>query len=343
MVQALRALAAVAVAVHHVTHEANSPSPVDASLAAAIGRMIPWEAGVDVFFVISGFVMLHASEVLFQRGTTGIHRFAAHRIARIVPLYWATMTVFLIVAAVDPRAVAASLGGAGYVLASYAFIPWARPDGQMQPVYGLGWTLNYEMFFYLIFAACLWMPRRRAILCMTLVLAGLAAAGAIVNFPSDILRYWSSPMILEFLLGVWIRALWRRIGLRAQWTRIGLAVVAIAWLHADIGGGTLRIIGWGLPAALLVIAAVSGGETSVSPWTALWVRLGDASYALYLLHPFVMRGVSLIWHRLGFNMSGASIIYIAVSLTLACAAALIVNALVERPATRFVRRRLEPA
>jgi exopolysaccharide production protein ExoZ len=72
------------------------------------------------------------------------------------------------------------------------------------------------------------------------------------------------------------------------------------------------------------------------------IRIGDASYALYLIHPFVMRAGSLAAHRLGLASSGAVLAYVVVSLVVSCLVAMIVNSALERPATRYLRRRLSP-
>jgi exopolysaccharide production protein ExoZ len=340
----LRAAAALAIAVHHVGHEAGFLSAGGASLYNALEAAMPWQAGVDIFFVISGFVMLHSSEALFERGYRGMRVFAARRIARIVPLYWVATTMLLIVAMVDPHVIGASIGGAGYVVASYAFVPSARPDGLMQPVFGLGWTLNYEMFFYLLFAACLWLPRRRALVALTLILGGLVAGGATVGFSDDRLRFWSDQIVLEFLLGMWIRALLPWIGPLPRLLRCAFAVGAVMLFWADFtAGGAPRILGWGVPAAVLVIAAVTAAHEPASGWTKVWVRIGDASYALYLLHPFVIRSVSLLWRRFGWVTPLAIVVFIGVSLCLAGLTALVANAVMERPITRYLRRQTEPA
>jgi peptidoglycan/LPS O-acetylase OafA/YrhL len=344
MVQALRAAAALAVALHHVTHDAASFGASDATMADAIRGAMPWEAGVDIFFVISGFVMLHASETLFESGLRGVRTFAAHRIARIVPLYWVTTSLFLLALAADPHAIASSVNGIDAIFASYAFIPFARADGSVQPVYSLGWTLNYEMFFYLWFATCLWMPRKRALVALTLGLGSLVAFGLVQGFADIALKFWSYQIVLEFLIGLWLCALRPRLGVWPDWVRGGLVLVALAALHADgMAIGVPRVLAWGVPAALLVLAAVTGRQTPVSRVTAVWVRLGDASYALYLLHPFVIRAGSLLWRRLGLVSPGATLAYIAACLALSCLTALIVNAMAEKPVTRWLRRRLEPA
>src|SRR5207237_5929129 len=99
--------------------------------------------------------------------------FLGRRIARIVPIYWTVTTIYLAVALSAPSLLNSEFLGAGGVLASYLFIPVTRPDGLVQPLYGLGWTLNYEMFFYVLFSLAVAWPRRRAVPALMLALAGL--------------------------------------------------------------------------------------------------------------------------------------------------------------------------
>ncbi|MSP00184.1 MAG: acyltransferase [Acetobacteraceae bacterium] len=307
LVQALRAIAALSVALHHVLYEAVTLGGESASWANAIQSAMPWEAGVDIFFVISGFVILHASTPLFEQGWPGLRRFLARRVARIVPLYWAVTTLYI----VGATAGLGTISGPMSILASYAFIPFARPNSLVQPVFALGWTLNNEMFFYALFAAVLWMRRERAIVCLTLVLGGLVAANATFGFTNVALKFWSEPIVLEFLLGIWIRAM-LPIGFGLPlWTRIGLAALALLALYADVvSEGVSRPVGWGIPAALLVIAAVTATRERASRWTSFATRIGDASYALYLLHPFVMRAMGLTWRGLGPTSPGWALIFV---------------------------------
>ena len=157
LVQVLRAAAALSVAMLHAQHDAATLAERTGQVFAPIAAF-PWEAGVDVFFVISGFIMVHASTRLFG-AEGGARAFLARRIARIVPIYWAVTTLYLAVALAVPDLLNRELLGWPLVVASYLFIPMARPDGLVQPLYGLGWTLNYEMFFYALFAVAVRWPR----------------------------------------------------------------------------------------------------------------------------------------------------------------------------------------
>jgi exopolysaccharide production protein ExoZ len=139
-VQALRAVAALSIAILHVLHEATGLD--SGGMIARWHAALPWAAGVDLFFVISGFVMVYASDELFGR-LDAPRLFIVRRLIRIVPLYWAATTLFLLVALTARSSVSEGIGSVTNVIMSYAFLPTRRPDGSIQPIYSLGWTLNY--------------------------------------------------------------------------------------------------------------------------------------------------------------------------------------------------------
>ncbi|WP_204262837.1 acyltransferase [Methylobacterium sp. BTF04] len=345
-IQILRAFAALLVVMHHAQFEA-------ATLATRVGTpflgstMLPWRAGVDVFFVISGFIIVHAARSLYgQPG--GRARFLAHRVARLVPLYWLVTTLYLVVAWRTP----ALLNGGdnlvpGYVAAAFLFWPALRADGLIQPLYSLGWTLNYEMAFYLVFAVGLGWGRRAAFAWLCVALSGLVALGLLVAGLPTPLAFWSDPIVLEFALGAAI-GLVRAEGLRLAFLpRLGLAAAGLVLL-ASAGTVTdlARPLAYGIPALLLVAAAALGSpgrmdETS-RPVRAL-IALGDASYALYLLHPFVLRGAREAILRLGLapvlGPWGGITLMVALAIVISLAAA----RFVEQPLTRTLRRWLDPA
>jgi peptidoglycan/LPS O-acetylase OafA/YrhL len=344
-VQILRALAALSVAMLHAQFDAGA-------IADRVGRefrlseAFPWLAGVDVFFGISGFIMVHASRRLFS-APGGRRIFLAHRVARVVPLYWAVTTLYLAVALAAPAVLNRDYLSPAYVLASYLFIPIERPDGLVQPLYGLGWTLNYEMFFYGLFALALGLRRSLAVSAVTVALLVLVAAGRIVPLPQP-LAFWTDPILLEFAFGMAL-ALAREHGMRlGRITALALAAVAVALLAIDLGRADAplwlpRALAYGVPAALLVAAAAlrPGGETRTGPLTRLAVAVGDASYALYLLHPFVIRAGREAMLAGGLAAVVGPWGFVAFALVLASAAALVVHRLFERPLTAWTRRRLE--
>jgi peptidoglycan/LPS O-acetylase OafA/YrhL len=351
-IQVLRALAALAIVVHHGIFDA-------VAFAAAGGtvftppRLLPWPAGVDLFFVISGFVMVQSSQRLY--GKPGApRRFLWRRLARITPLYWATTALVLAAAHFASGAVSGPPPSLGLILSSFAFIPEMRPDGVTQPLYSLGWTLNFEMFFYVVFALFLPLARQRAVAGIALVLVGLVGFGLVARPQNAALAFWSSPMILLFVAGMGIATLrLQGIGM-ARWARLTLIVAAFALLALDPFGLTrdplaivqtldlTRVAAWGVPAALLVTAAALPVCDPSREWKsgAFWnllVALGEASYALYLIHPFVFRPVREILIRLGLAQLMGPWPYLALIVICASFASLVVHWLAERPVTAYLQ------
>lgn len=332
-IQVLRALAALSVVVHHAAHDGRG---LEGASAFGLGSLFPWMAGVDIFFVISGFIMVHASRRLF--GAPGGWRvFARHRLARIVPLYWLATTAFLAVALMRPSAINSEAGGAAAILASYLFIPFPRPDGLVQPLFSLGWTLNFEMFFYLVFAAVLILPRGLAVAAAAMGLGALVFAGQLIDLPLP-LAFWARPIVLEFVGGMALALLHAR-GLRLSAVAAGCAALAGFTLLAaePVLNGVPELLGHGLPALLIVGAAACGPAPGDGPAVRLWSRLGDASYALYLTHPFAIRALSMAFASVGLGGEGGAWLLVASSLVLSTGIALAVHRAIERPLTRLLR------
>jgi len=341
-IQVLRACAALSIVVLHAQYDAGL-------MAARLGwqfrpfQHIPWAAGVDVFFVISGFIIVHASRNLFEAPGAG-KVFLARRAARVVPLYWTATTLYLAVALVSPDVLNRMILEPGFVIASYLFVPLARPDGVVQPLYSLGWTLNYEMYFYLLFALVIMLPMRRAVIGLTAGLAAAAVLGSLVALPQP-LAFWANPIILEFAFGMAL-ALVKAEGLVLS--RSVRAVLVAGGLMLLLGAAQAdlpRFVAFGVPASLFVAAAALGPDR-VRPATRLTQAagaLGDASYALYLIHPFVIRAGREVLVRSGL----ASVIgpwgYVALAVVGAVVASLAVFRWYERPVTDWIRQRLEPA
>jgi exopolysaccharide production protein ExoZ len=203
-IQFLRAAAALGVAALHtrgvVCERVESPD--------ALPNLVLGAAGVDLFFVISGFIIVYSSEALF--GRLGAPRiFFARRLARIVPLYWAA-TLVLILYLLLQKFDLETLGiSPTLIVASFAFVPYPRISGELVPVHVLGWTLNYEMFFYAIFAVAIMLPRRLAVLAVCLLFAAMIASSQVLGpFPQP-LAFWSEPVILEFCFGMLIAVAYR--------------------------------------------------------------------------------------------------------------------------------------
>ncbi len=341
-IQVLRALAALTVAFLHIEQAAGAFVGRPGQSPWPWLRALPWEAGVDVFFVISGFVMVLSSARMF--GSAGsVRPFLARRIARVVPLYWLTTSLTVLVALLRPGLLSDGLGSDWRMIAaSYLFIPWPHSDGALQPVFRLGWTLNYEMLFYVIFALFLALPRRGCVAAVALTVAVLIAGGRLLRPTNPQLVFWTDPIMLEFVFGAMIGAI-RAEGLRLPgWLRALLLGAGLALLLAIGPDATAdRAVGYGGAAACFVAGVTLAPARDRLPlFGRFWMLLGDASYALYLLHPFPMRGFRELWARVHFEGPAGIVSYIAASMIAAALLAVIVHVAVERPLLRAVRRAL---
>jgi peptidoglycan/LPS O-acetylase OafA/YrhL len=333
-IQILRAIAALGVLIHHTAHE----------VATRTGVTIPFRefvvgaGGVDLFFVISGFVMVYASERLFaQPGASRV--FFLRRLARIVPLYWTVTAILVSYVYVAHRIFPPPFITTEGVIASFLFIPWPLPNGLMAPVHALGWTLNYEMFFYAVFALAIVLPRRGAVLAVTVLFLLLIAIGLTVPLPQPF-AFWFSPIILEFCFGMLIALAWRD-GMRLpRPAALVLIVAALAAYAASMVWGPFvawRWLEWGVPGAMLVAAFTLVRDTPPAGPAARFLGfLGDASYSLYLVHALVIPAVRRLMPTLDTPLMPwlYALVLVAASIAAACLSYL----WFERPITRALQR-----
>ena len=326
-IQILRLLAAVAVVAFHAWGVAPEGFKVP---EGAISFVLSYGGrGVDLFFVISGFIIFYAT----HRATLTPAEFLRRRVERIVPLYFVVTFAVTILAMTLP----ATFGTHGWytprhILKSLAFI--AFTDGEMPVVY-MGWSLEYEMYFYLTVALLMALTRdvwRNIVM----IFSALAIVGRIPGIDATLGNYafFVDPMILEFVLGVIAASIF--VNGRVSWPMSVAAACAItAVLVTDPAN---RVIVSGIPSACLVAAAAFVSRKRINPsWLErALARLGDASYSIYLAQ---VQTVSLA------STSIASLIPVVPSLLLVIvtsgivvALGLLLNILVERPLLNLCRR-----
>ena len=343
LLQALRGMAALDVAIAHIGEQAGALAGRTGEPAYAWLHPLAQDVGVDVFFVISGVVMVWSSLPLFgQPGAA--RRFAVRRLARVVPLYWIATLLLAVTTVVLPALVSEPTPSLALVLTSFLFLPWRRSDGLIQPLFRLGWTLNYEMLFYAIFTVFVGLPARWAMSAVLASVLSLAVVGWTLHPVTVLLVFWTDPIVLEFGMGVVLAALSLRLRLGIWW-RVVLALVGLAGLAAaDLWTATPRGIAYGLPCAAMVAAAILGPiRPARSRAMRALVGLGDVSYALYLVHPFAMRALAFAWLRTGFVSRPGVLCYVALTTAASIVLAAVVHARLERKLTAWARRLGAPA
>lgn len=333
-VHALRALAAMLVAYSHC--ETYCPGWERFGRFSHAGS-----EGVTLFFVISGFIMVFTTTIRNPDCVT----FIAGRISRIVPLYWLiTLAVFLI-ALIKPSLMNSTHANVIELLKSLAFIPYVKESGLVQPIVFVGWSLNYEMFFYGLFGLGLLVPKKtHAALATMSILIALVVVGVWIPSQSVATHFFTRPVMLEFGLGMALGLLWRSHPGRILPSSLALSVmitsvVLIIALPADIL--SIANAGYGLISALIVGSAIALERNGlILRWR--WLQhLGDASYAIYLSHFFITIAVDHVLRH--SPASGPAVVAILVATLAACALlGLVIHHLIELPLTRAARRVLLP-
>jgi peptidoglycan/LPS O-acetylase OafA/YrhL len=289
------------------------------------GDMIPWTRGVDIFFVISGFVItLSAHRFIGQPGA-----FLWRRLLRVVPLYWLFTTLMVAALLLIPGGAKDTILDPAQILSSYGFFPLERADGRIAPVLSLGWTLNYEVFFYALAALCLALPR--PLLTLTALILSLGMLGLFIDFASPQIRFWTNPIIIEFAMGLALAQAWQRGWHRPHWgAALSILTLGMTLLIVLDATALPRAIAAGVPAMLIVAAG-----TLLCPHVKLPGQIwGDASYALYLSHRFALRAATiLLLPLLPATLMGAAIYTITVC-ALALATGLLTHLWIERPMMR---------
>ena len=267
----LRAAAAIMVVVFHIYSNVPFMSPY-------VENVFWLRGGVDIFFVISGYVMVKSTE----NRTVLPKQFITDRAKRIIPMYW--IATFATMMQID--------GQWAFKLKSSLFIPALHPETKMmQPVLEPGWTLNYEMFFYIIFTISLFFNRRHQIPFVATCIFGFVFFGLSVD-GSRIFEFYGRPIILEFLMGMLVAKLkfnWPKISLPAGL----LLMYALQPLNLD------RIFALGIPAMLIVAGAISAEKYVRS--SQIMDLLGSASYSIYLFHLIALGMIVYLHPLLGLS------------------------------------------
>ncbi len=301
-------------------------------------------AGVDIFFVISGFVMVVSSQNL-ARQDDGWRTFLWRRLIRIIPLYWLLTTAMLAIQALLPSMMHHAPADLGNIIASYLFIPSRDGAGELRPVLAPGWTLTFEMMFYLLFTFCLFM--RVSIFKIAtpifVVLAGLALLRE-DDWPGWTFMFSELP--IEFLLGAAVG----HFAVRGKFigtlpALIGLVVAAAAFIGLPpgpiisnaqgVGAVSLRLLTYGVPATIAVASLVALETPARALLPSFVLALGDASYSIYLGHGFVLAAMAAIAIKMGGGHAGA---FIAVSTVAAGIGGLLLYFVIEVRMQKTLRR-----
>lgn len=279
-IQMLRALAVWFVVLHHVKqiafadHFSNSFMDKLAHKGAA---------GVDLFFIISGFIIY---QTIYTKRVSAA-QFALNRVMRIVPAYWLFTGIAAFFALYFNGLMFATTTNPELLIRSLLFLPTERTDiiGYI-PFLTVGWTLNYEMLFYLLACLVILTSRKRFIVLISFV---IIFSYEYLKPSLSAMPFYSNGMMLEFLLGVFVADFYKNGMLEKINPLIlsGLSVAALVFIYNRPEDHDILYIGF--PCAV-VVACFVGLESSIkdNKFTKIFVRLGDYSYSTYLCHVIVI-------------------------------------------------------
>lgn len=277
--------------------------------------------GVDVFFVISGFIMIYIA----KPDTTPV-QFFVNRVRRVIPLYWFFTFLMAAILLVLPSVFKATVFNTEALLFSLGFIPhWSLVQpGMTWPIVAPGWSLNFEMYFYLIFALSLFFAHRYRVSFIAVVIALVFIIATILrDGESAMAHFFAKSMVFEFIFGMLLADLWKR-GFRihastAAW--LLLFATCLLFLRPPIP----RIFEYGVP-SLLIVTACLFVKIREYRWAVL---LGDASYALYLSHIFTLGVLRKFLAPILGEGQAAAYLFVIISLVVCTIASLFIHTYID--------------
>ncbi|WP_186296956.1 acyltransferase family protein [Cupriavidus campinensis] len=289
--------------------------------------------GVDVFFVISGFIMFYVTRSTWGQGA----RFMLSRAARIYPLWWVCLLL-------EAPWMLGYLSGKtdeyfAYAAKSFFLFPALSPSFKLYPPLVPGWTLIYEVFFYFVFAATMLTPRRFVSLKILAVFLCALAVGSVLPEKSALKLFFSNPIYLEFLFGIASAELFlagrlsKRIAVGAALTGVlSVLIISLGPKLTPVQFESFRFVWFGIPATCVVLVAlwleVEGFQAG--RWLT---RLGDASYSIYLTHELPLASIPAALAAYGLTGNGTLAIVMIGCSAVACGLA--THYVVERPIHRW--------
>ncbi|MGV6825576.1 MAG: acyltransferase family protein [bacterium] len=343
-IQMLRFLAALAVFMAHLSERFHGMAAgADLFVAlSGIGR-----AGVDVFFVISGYIMWTTTRDL--TGGRASLRFLLRRFARIYSGYWPFFMLFLFAFWVGEPSRLTNVD----TLKSFFLVP----QGINHHLIAVAWTLSYELYFYLLISVLLLFSRRTAaglmvliavvVLAMSIYLQITLSRGQLVIF--SYIGFITSPFVLEFLAGCWVASLTSRGPVKQPqwWLVAGLIVVAVAgWFNLTVYDDGIfygfhrleRVLLFGSASVLIVYGLIGLEQSGYYPRGRLFLELGGASYALYLGHTLFIGAFSHLFYPslVGVGVPIASMVYLLI-MVVVLVFSIVVYRWIENPLHRWSR------
>jgi exopolysaccharide production protein ExoZ len=337
-IQYLRALAALLIVFYHAKGQFPGFQIIFPSNISS--------AGVDIFFVISGFIMVFITET----GDNSPSKFIWNRIIRIVPPYWFYTIMTAVLYSVASGLFRSNGLTVPHVILSLLFIPHTNPgDDSFSPLIKIGWTLNYEMFFYVVFAISMFVnySKRVLITCSFLLLLVTIGSLNFISLPPEI-TFYCNDIILEFAAGMLLCRVYRAGKLQRNtfiWSSILTFGIFMLIINMSPTLMTFRSIKLGIP-AIMIVAGLLSFEKSL-PKLRWLLSIGNVSYSIYLSHVMVIVILRSLYPRVGIPTEGliSTLFFVLISLMISILCGTISYLLIEKPLLklcRHIQKSLQP-
>lgn len=342
--QILRGLAVLCVTLYHLSHFLSyKPAAVVLDFGAC---------GVDIFFVLSGFLMVHTTQI--KQISAG--NFLINRFSRIAPLYWLITFFYVFIYCFGFRPVGLIDLEYPYILKSLLFIPFKR-GLFVEPIVSLGWTLNYEIYFYVLFSISLLFNNKfRGMILLNFIFLTIIISSLLIK-DNFYINYYGKPIVLEFLMGAWICTILKNKLIFQAISKINyieyllffvgsliIFCVQIYYMQSGINIALDFNFGspatWGISASLFITSLLVGKYNFSNFYFRALSYLGAISYPLYLIHPFLFHTGSKLATRIGLHDWGFNIFVVLFGVSAAGLSSHILHKAAETRLTQFTKLKL---
>jgi len=337
LIQVLRGVACILVALMHITVTFSETYQL-----SFLGNVFKFGGcGVDIFFVLSGFIITYSNRQYIANSST-IGKFVKKRIIRIFPIYWIIVSFFLLLQLLLPSFYRTHFQlNPANIVSTYLLLP------NHKMINGVSWSLTNELFFYALFTLAILIPQKKYSLLLLLlyfiILLLLPLTSIAVTNRNDLAGLVFFPMNIEFLLGIAVALLVDRFPNR--WidmfliTGISLFILFAIFNNSGltlVNNGYNRVLIYGFPAFLIILALVKYELNNTIKVNKLFLLLGDASYSIYLFHLPIVAAFFKIMVKLSVTNYSLLIFLSCILLFVICVIGVVIYRKIERPLIKWL-------
>jgi len=306
-------------------------------------------SGVDIFFVLSGFIITYTNFTYIGKPFTGV-KYLKRRFIRIFPIYWIIITCLILLQILLPDFYNTKFDtGIFNIIQTYLLLP-----GHVM-LNGVSWSLTNELFFYLLYALAIVIPQKKISFYLLIIyfciLIVFAIIGPVNLLGSSSLTIFLFPMNIEFILGVFVVLIVNSILPKYVFPILIVGIVIFMFgaflndrnidLSRSFSNQALnRVLLFGIPSFLIILALVKMELTKNIYLHSIFLKLGDASYSIYLLHLPIVAAFFKIMAKLRIENTAITQLFCLLLLILVCSIGVWIYHNIEKPIIRALNKLL---